>query len=188
MSLLRARRGLVPNVAALSGRGRVNLFTWYDFSAATGGFNNNGGSVVVNNQTDSDGGSLGNTFTANGANSAHNVARTLTIPPSAQMIYGIRLKRGTIQRLNVREDQQTGNGAVFDLLSGTVVGNLAAGVGSIVADGSYFNCEIAFPAAASSFAGFRVGFLQDTDVDITFEASVTSAATLIMYKAQVWTQ
>lgn len=167
--------------------GRTTLFTYNDFRS-TAGWTVNAGSVPAANQTDPDGGSAGYTFTANGASAAHNVARTQSITASATTVYRVRANRGTITRFNMREDQQTGKGSIFDLVAGTVVANLVGAVGTITSlGGGWYLCETQFVAAASTFSGFRVGLLPATAVDLSNETTFTSSDTLFLYKAEVQT-
>lgn len=171
---------------AAAGGSRTTLFTYSDFRS-TAGWTLTFGSVPAADQTDADGGSAGYTFTADGSTNMHNIKRTLSITASATTVYRVRAKRGTVTRFHIREDQQTGKGSVFDLSAGTIAGNLNGGVGTITSLGSgWYLCETQFAAAASTFAGLRIGLLPATAIDLNNE-SFASSDTLFLYKAEVQT-
>lgn len=169
------------------GTSRTTLFTWNQFNSG-GGFTDTGGSITGDrNQTDSGGGSTASMFTADGLNSQHKMARTMSITASAVTVLSVDAARGSITRFNLREDQQTGDGAIFDLSLGTVIANLVSGVGSISPLGTWgYHCEVQFTYIASTFAGFRVGLLPATAVDLSFD-TWTSSDTIIVANAQVQT-
>jgi hypothetical protein len=165
---------------------RTTLFTWNTFTAG-GGFTLTGGTTVANNATAVDGTTTADTFTADGTSSQHKVARTMSITASAVTVFSVTAARGTVTRFNLREDQQTGNGAIFDLATGSVITNLVGGTGTITpqANGFYL-CEVQFTYIASTFAGFRIGLLQATNTDLSFETN-TSSDTIIFDTAKVQT-
>jgi hypothetical protein len=181
-----SRFGWEKPAATGGGGSRTTLFTWNNFSSG-GGFTVSAGSVATDNQTDSDGGSTADTYTADGTSNMHNVKRTMSITASATTVFRVRAKRGTNTRFHIREDQQTGHGSVFDISAGTVAGNLNSGTGTITSLGSgWYLCETQFTAAGSTFAGIRIGLLTATSTDLNFETN-TSSDTIFLYNAEVQT-
>jgi hypothetical protein len=172
--------------AAAGGTSRTTLFTWTDFNAGAG-WTVTAGSVVANNQTGVSGSTTADTYTADGTSAQHKIGRTMSITASAVTVFSVTAARGTVTRFHIREDQQTGNGAIFDLATGSVVSNLVGGTGTITSQANgFYLCEVQFTYIAATFSGFRIGLLPATATDLSFDTN-TSSDTIFLDTAKVQT-
>ena len=134
--------------------------------------------VSANSVVAPDGNTTADTITPSTNSARHTIQQSFT-SAGATYVYSVYAKPNGYNRITIREAQSSGNGATFDVSTGTVVTNIVSGVGSIVSVGNgWYRCSM----VATETSGTRaMQILVNTNAGSGFEAAFVGDGTSGVY-------